>query len=73
MKIIYLILFNLIIFTILLLKLKDKKINKVQYKCLYDKMKKEILITKKSPPFLEVLNYYESFRAGCSKKFKKCA
>jgi hypothetical protein len=57
----------------LLAKLKDKKINKIQYKCLYDKMKKDILITKKSPPFIEVLNYYETFRAGCSKKFKKCA
>jgi hypothetical protein len=59
--------------TKILNKLKDKTINKIQYKCLYDKIKKDILITKKSPPFIEVLNYYESYRAGCSKKFKKCA
>jgi hypothetical protein len=57
----------------LLTKLKEKKINKVEYKCLVDKLKNETLITKKSPPLLQVLNYYESYRAGCSKKFKKCA
>ena len=56
----------------ILKKLKDKKINKTQYKCLYDKLKKEILCTKKSPPFVDVLNYYESFRAGCSNKSKTC-
>lgn len=56
----------------ILKKLKDKKINKTQYKCLYDKLKKDILCTKKSPSFLEILNYYESFRAGCSNKSKTC-
>lgn len=56
----------------LLKKLKDKKINKVQYKCLYDKLKKDILITKKSPKFIEVLNHYEQYRAGCNKKYKTC-
>jgi len=59
--------------TKLLNKLKENKINKVEYKCLHDKLKKETLLTKKSPPFIEVLNHYESYRAGCSKKFKKCA
>lgn len=57
----------------LLLKLKNKKINKTQYKCLFDKMKHDIMITKKTPPFTEVLNHYESYRAGCSKKSKRCA
>lgn len=56
----------------LLKKLKDKKINKNQYKCLYDKLKTDILITKKSPKFIDVLNYYEQFRAGCNKKYKTC-
>ena len=56
----------------ILKKLKDKKITRVQYKCLHDKLKKDIMITCKSPPFIEVLNYYESFRAGCSNKSKTC-
>lgn len=56
----------------LLDKLKLKKITKTQYKCLYDKLKKDILITKKSPPFVNVLNYYESYRAGCNAKTKTC-
>lgn len=53
-------------------KLKLKKINKTQYKCLYDKLKKEILFTKKSPPFIDVLNHFESYRAGCNAKTKTC-
>lgn len=57
----------------ILLKLKDKKITRVQYKCLFDKLKKDILITKKSPPFINILNHYESFRAGCSAKYKTCS
>lgn len=56
----------------LLKKLKDKKINKSQYKCLYDKLKKDIFYTKPSPPFNDVLNYYEQFRAGCNNKTKTC-
>ena len=40
----------------LIKKLKDKKINKSQYKCLYDKLKKDIFYTKVSPPFINILN-----------------
>ena len=53
-------------------RFKEKKINKIQYKCLYDKLKKDICITKKSPPFIEVLNKYESYRAGCKNSNKMC-
>ncbi len=56
----------------IVIKLKEKKINKIQYKCLYDKLKKEILITKKSPTFITVLNNYEKYRAGCNNKSKSC-
>lgn len=56
----------------ILKKLKDKKITKSQYNCLYDKLKKDILYTKPSPPCVEVLNYYEQFRAGCNNKTKTC-
>lgn len=56
----------------LLKRLKDKKINKVQYKCLYDKLKNDILITIKSPKFEDILNKYEQYRAGCNNKTKKC-
>lgn len=56
----------------LLEKLKLKKINKTQYKCLYDKLKKDTLITKSSPPFVNILNKYEAYRAGCNDKTKTC-
>lgn len=56
----------------LLKKLKEKKINKTQYKCLYDKLKKDILVTKRSPKFIDVLNKYENYRAGCNSKTKTC-
>lgn len=56
----------------LLKKLKDKKINKIQYKCLYDKLKSDILFTKSSPSFISILNHYESYRAGCNDKSKTC-
>lgn len=58
--------------TKLLQKLKDKRINKNQYKCLYDKLKKDILYTQKSPPLIQVLNFYEQYRAGCNNKTKSC-
>jgi len=56
----------------LLKKLQDKKITKIQYKCLYDKLKKDILYTEPSPSFNNILNYYEQFRAGCNNKSKTC-
>jgi hypothetical protein len=56
----------------LLNKLKDKKINKSQYKCLHDKLKKDIFYTQPSPPFSDVLNNYEQYRAGCNNKTKTC-
>lgn len=54
-------------------KLKLKKINKTQYKCLYDKLKHDILITKSSPTFKCVLNKYEKYRAGCNISTQKCS
>lgn len=56
----------------LIKKLKDKKINKTQYKCLFDKLKNDILYTESSPPFIDVLNNYEQYRASCNKKTKTC-
>ena len=56
----------------LLKKLKDKKINKSQYKCLHDKLKKDIFYTQPSPTFVDVLNHYEQYRAGCNNKTKTC-
>ncbi len=56
----------------ILLKFKEKKINKTQYNCLYKKLEKDILYTIESPPLIEVLNYYEQFRAGCNNKTKSC-
>lgn len=56
----------------LLLRYKNKKINKTQYNCLLDKLKKDILYTIPSPPFVDVLNYYEQFRAGCNNKTRTC-
>ena len=35
-------------------------------------LKKEIFITIPSPPFCEVVKYYEQYRAGCSAKTKSC-
>jgi|LauGreDrversion4_2_1035121.scaffolds.fasta_scaffold01344_8 hypothetical protein len=57
---------------ILLKRLQDKELTKTQYKCLYEKLKKDICYTKPSPPLITVLNYYEQFRAGCNNKMKKC-
>lgn len=56
----------------ILLKYKEKKINKTQYKCLFEKLEKDILFTIPTPPFNDVLNYFEQFRAGCNNKSKTC-
>lgn len=56
----------------LLDKLNTKKITKKEYKKKLTKVQKETFITKPSPPFSEILDYYESFRAKCSQKAKTC-
>lgn len=58
-------------------KLKVKyhkdKISKEEYYYLLDKSRRETLITSPSPPFKEVLEKYEAWRATCSKKAKTCS
>ena len=49
------------------------KLNNSQYKTKLAEFRKQICITKPSPPFREILDKYESIRAGCSKKAKKCS
>jgi hypothetical protein len=56
----------------LLLKYNEKKINKVQYKCLYEKLETDIYYTTPTPTFNEVLNHFEQYRAGCDNKSKTC-
>jgi hypothetical protein len=48
------------------------KLTQSKYKKELKKIQKENLITKPSPPFKEVLDFYESFRAGCSKTAQTC-
>jgi hypothetical protein len=52
---------------------KSKKITKLEYEKLLDKIKKENIHTQKSPPFIDILLQYESIRATCSPKSKTCA
>jgi hypothetical protein len=54
-------------------KYHSKKISKLEYYNKLDAFKKETFITSKSPPFIDVLNKYESIRAVCSKKAKTCS
>lgn len=48
------------------------KITKKKYQEHLKKIENDTFITKPSPPFYEVLDYYESFRATCSKKAQTC-
>jgi hypothetical protein len=42
------------------------------YRNVYEKFKKETMVTEDSPSFIKVLDKYEMFRSTCSKKAKKC-
>lgn len=57
----------------LLSKLNKKQITNKEYKSQLKKIRKETIVTKPSPPFVDVLAKYESFRAICSKKSKTCS
>lgn len=48
-------------------------ISSKKYKKKLKKCKKESFNTIPSPPFKDVLDYYESFRANCSTKAKTCS
>lgn len=52
---------------------QKRKISEAQYYQMLQKVKSETLITKSSPPFLDVLHKYESIRAVCSAKAKTCS
>jgi hypothetical protein len=43
-----------------------------EYYNFIQKFKKETFITKPTPPFKEVLDYYENIRAVCSEKAMRC-
>lgn len=53
-------------------QLKLKRISKKEHTAKIKKITEETFITKPSPPFSEILDYYESFRAGCSVKAQTC-
>jgi hypothetical protein len=50
----------------------DKKINLKEYKKYIYKIKKRIFVTIPTPPFKQVLDKYEHYRAKCIKKIQKC-
>jgi hypothetical protein len=57
----------------LLLKLNKKQVTDKEYRSKLNALKKETIITKPSPPFIDILVKYEAFRAKCSKKSKTCS
>jgi hypothetical protein len=54
-------------------KYKNQELNKREYYWRLNKAKQEILFTKPSPPFEQVLAKYERFRAICSTRAKTCS
>ncbi len=52
---------------------KQRKITEAQYYDTLENLKIKILITRPSPPFLNVLEKYEKYRAVCSEKSKTCS
>lgn len=50
-----------------------KEITELEYYSKIKEFKKETFITIPSPPFQEVLDHYESFRANCDNRAKKCS
>lgn len=55
-------------------KLFEEKLDSLKNKSKENikKLKKQVFFTKPSPPFCDVVEYYEQFRAGCSEKTKSC-
>ena len=51
---------------------KSGKINKDEYNVRLGKFKNNEFSTKPTPPFIEVLDKYESIRATCSKRAQSC-
>jgi hypothetical protein len=52
---------------------KDRRLSKEQASREYQKYKREAFKTQASPPFIEVLRRFETFRAGsCSEKAQTC-
>ena len=52
---------------------KTSKISRQEFALHKENIEKISFCTKPSPPFIEVLQFYESRRAGCSKKAKSCS
>ena len=51
----------------------SKQLSEKEYYNLVEKFKKETFQTQDTPPFKQVLDHYESFRAVCDKRAKKCS
>ena len=54
------------------LKKQFKDANDEEYKRLKKELKNKTMCTVKTPPFQEVLDYYNQYRAGCSLKTLSC-
>lgn len=54
-------------------KYKNGNITEEEYYARIKEFKKDTFITSPSPPFKEILDKYESIRANCYKKAKKCS
>jgi hypothetical protein len=54
-------------------KFYNKEISKENYYSRVNQFREYTLITKPSPPFEDILNNFEQFRATCSKKAKTCS
>ena len=51
----------------------SRKLTKKDYYNQLENIKKNIIITKKSPPFEDILQKYETIRSQCNKKIKTCS
>lgn len=51
---------------------RDQAIADQMYRQRVSELKKKTFLTVPSPPFEQILDYYESFRAVCSEKSKSC-
>jgi hypothetical protein len=55
------------------IKYNQQKISPLEYRNEVQRVKRNTLLTRTSPPFIEVLDKYESIRAVCSKGAKTCS